>query len=133
MSNTPNPTLARRLLDQLLSITQSRNNASTVQRFKQLLDLDRVDNTRDIDKPVSIPTTIYIQTGGMENPQVLNHTHEQTAASAVWLVVHSLQRYPNVTTVDPTGDEVCGAVSYLDMNTVQITFSVPMTGTAYCS
>jgi hypothetical protein len=57
----------------------------------------------------------------------------QPEAMAVWTIVHNLGFMPNVTTVDSSGRAVRGAVQYLDLNTVQITFSDPFTGAAFLS
>lgn len=50
--------------------------------------------------------------------------------SAVWVIHHNLMTYPVVTTVDLNGDEVIGDVTAPDINTVVVTFVMPMAGTA---
>lgn len=57
---------------------------------------------------------------------------EQTfaAPSIHWVVVHNLDAYPVVTTIDLNGDEIVGAVTYPDRNTVVIDWLVPFSGTA---
>lgn len=63
--------------------------------------------------------------------QDLSHTHAQAVPAATWTVAHGLGKCPGVTVVDSAGDQVVGAVSYPDANTVVITFSAAFAGTAY--
>lgn len=62
-----------------------------------------------------------------------SYTHDQATASATWTVVHNLGYYPNVAVVDSAGSEVIGEISYLDVNTVEITFANAFGGKAYLS
>jgi len=57
---------------------------------------------------------------------------EQTFAnsSLQWVVVHNLDTYPIVTTLDLNGDVIVGDVTYPDKNTVVIDWLVPFAGTA---
>lgn len=47
-----------------------------------------------------------------------------------WLIVHNLDTYPVVTTVDLNEDEIVGDVTTPDRNTVVVNFAVPVSGTA---
>lgn len=59
-------------------------------------------------------------------------TFEQHFATPIfnWVVVHNMDTYPVVTTVDLYGVEVVGDVATPDRNTVIVMFAVPMAGTA---
>lgn len=59
--------------------------------------------------------------------------YEQVQSSTVWQVDHNLGYYPNVTTVDSAGTRIEGDVSYPDITTVTVTFSVAIGGRAYLS
>lgn len=59
-----------------------------------------------------------------------NYTHTQVSASAVWNIVHNLGKYPSVTVIDSAGSKVEGDYDYVDVNTVQLTFSAAFAGTA---
>jgi GTP cyclohydrolase III len=131
MSSIPNPALAQRLMSQLLSIIQSRNNSNTITKFKEILQLEKVDNTRDVDKPVSNQTALVIQTGEVTNARPLNFTFSQNNASTSWTVVHNLNRRPTVSIVNSLGEEIYGDIFHFNVNTLQVTFSVPLSGTAY--
>jgi hypothetical protein len=62
-----------------------------------------------------------------------HYTHDQVVSSADWFVVHGLNYKPNVAAVDLEGNEVYGTVTYLTLNTLNIHFSAPFSGTAYLS
>lgn len=57
---------------------------------------------------------------------------EQHFADAVetWVIVHPLNTYPTVMTVDLNGEEIIGDVSMPDMSTVIVRFAMPFAGTA---
>lgn len=61
-------------------------------------------------------------------------TWAQSTPSATWIIAHSLGYRPaGVRVIDSAGNDVEGAVSYPDANTVVITFGGPFSGTAYLS
>ena len=64
---------------------------------------------------------------------IASYRHIQTVPSAVWTIPHNLGFYPNVSVVDSTGREVVGEITYVNMNTVQLTFSAAFGGEAYLS
>ena len=57
----------------------------------------------------------------------------QGTPSNVWTVVHNLNKYPNISVVDSGNTEVIGEIKYIDINTVQITFSSEFSGKAFCN
>ena len=59
-----------------------------------------------------------------------NYVHKQTEASAEWIIVHNLNKYPAVSIIDSAGDEVVGNVHYDSVNQVTITFTGAFKGTA---
>ena len=59
-----------------------------------------------------------------------NFVYEQTEASAEWIIVHNLNKYPAVSIIDSAGDEVVGNVHYDSTNQVTITFAGAFKGTA---
>lgn len=59
------------------------------------------------------------------------HTHD--VASSSWTINHNLGYFPSVTTVNQNKQEVLGDLTYVNNNTVQINFSVPVSGFAYFS
>jgi hypothetical protein len=61
------------------------------------------------------------------------YVHTQIESSAVWQISHNLGFFPNVTVQDEYEYDVIGALSYVDENTVNVTFSSSITGVAYLS
>jgi len=57
----------------------------------------------------------------------------QTTASSTWLIEHGLGFYPNVTIEDGSGNDISGAITYIDANSLQIDFNTATTGVAYLS
>jgi len=59
------------------------------------------------------------------------YVHDQTQASAAWLIQHNLGKLPSVSVVDSAGNIVVGDVRYLDINSILISFIAPFCGKAY--
>jgi hypothetical protein len=62
-----------------------------------------------------------------------SYTHQQLSASSAWTVTHNLGKYPAVEVIDSGDNVVEGDVTYLDLNTLTITFSAPFGGVASCN
>lgn len=57
--------------------------------------------------------------------------YEKNLPSSVWHVKHNLEKYPAVTVVDSAGTEVIGAIDYIDLNNVTLTFVGSFSGKAF--
>ena len=57
--------------------------------------------------------------------------HEQILPSKVWIVEHTLDKYPSVSVVDSGNNLVIGSVEYLSKNKLKISFSFEFSGKAY--
>lgn len=55
----------------------------------------------------------------------------QTTPALIWDIPHTLTKIPNVTTVDSFGVEMKGQIVYPNATTVQVKFSVAVSGKAY--
>jgi hypothetical protein len=92
------------------------------------LGYGNVNNTADIDKPISravqeaLDSISSVSQGGYE--------HSQDLIAYTWLVYHGLQKYPAVTVIGTDGIEYEGSVEHIDKNNVAIFFSQPLAGTA---
>ena len=58
-------------------------------------------------------------------------TYKQTTPSTEWLIIHNLDTFPVITTTNMSGGKIQGTETYVDNNTVKITFASPVTGIAY--
>lgn len=92
------------------------------------------NNYNDLNnKPVINGVTLV----GAQTSQTLNIIEDknfvfsQNVSSALWYVVHNLNKYPSVTVVDSGQNVVIGEVVYIDENTLQIEFTAPFSGKAY--
>lgn len=57
--------------------------------------------------------------------------YEQTSASNEWVIRHNLAKFPSVTVVDSTKRIVVGDLTYLDDNSLKVSFSGAFSGKAY--
>lgn len=90
-----------------------------------------------IQAPDTSRTVLVVQTPGVGPPGAngsgSSYFHTQGVPSNVWTIPHNLGFYPNVSAFDTQGDEIEGTQAYAGVNTVTITFSVPISGTAVLS
>ena len=67
-------------------------------------------------------------------PTVEDKTFLQYFSGLDFLQVnHQLNKFPSVTIIDSAGDEVIGAVDYIDANTLAISFGYPTSGSISCN
>lgn len=64
---------------------------------------------------------------------LVSYDHVQGSDSDVWTIEHNLGFYPSVTVFLSSGDVVEGAIEHQSTNALTITFSVPISGSAYLS
>lgn len=60
-----------------------------------------------------------------------NYVHPQGSAQTTWTVNHNLDKFPSCTVVSSTKQQVFGDVTFVDTNTLTITFAGPESGEAY--
>tara|TARA_B100000925_G_C21654380_1_gene322840 strand:+ start:167 stop:511 length:345 start_codon:yes stop_codon:yes gene_type:complete len=59
-------------------------------------------------------------------------TFVQSSASLEWVITHNLDKFPSVTVIDDTdNDVVFGDISYTNSNKLIINFSAPFSGKAF--
>lgn len=58
-------------------------------------------------------------------------TFVQAAPSDIWVVNHSLNKYPSVTLVDDTNNLIVGDTEYIDSNSLRVKFTSRVSGKAY--
>lgn len=66
-------------------------------------------------------------------PPLVSYVHTQSAAVTEWEIAHGLNFYPNVTILDSSGTIVEAEITYTNPTSLRITFSAPLSGTAYLS
>jgi hypothetical protein len=68
---------------------------------------------------------------GIPGPMGTTYTFTQASPSALWTIVHNLNRFPSVEVTDSSGRIVEGDEQYVDANTLTVAFSAPFSGEAY--
>jgi hypothetical protein len=102
-----------------------------------VIDANTVSVTFRVTPPnnVNVVVGAGVGAGGATGAaQTLGYTYSQASAATTWTISHGLTFMPNVTVVDSTGNEIFpGNVQYPNANTVQLTFSAAVGGSAYLS
>ena len=60
-----------------------------------------------------------------------HYTHRQDVASDEWDITHNLDKYPSVSIVDSSGNNIYGNINYINVNRIKIYFQSAFTGKAY--
>lgn len=82
--------------------------------------------------PETYPPNAVSSNNNSSGPSA-TYLYQQQVASAQWNINHNLNKYPNVIIIDTAGSLVMGDVKYLDMNNIQLNFSVSFSGEASLS
>lgn len=83
-------------------------------------------NQEDSIKQVPI-SAIISQSGSGDK----HFVYVQGTPRNTWTITHGLDKYPSVTVVTSTGDEVIGDIDYVDTDTVTLSFWSAFSGKAY--
>ncbi|WP_373845287.1 hypothetical protein [Clostridium sp.] len=59
------------------------------------------------------------------------YIHNQLTASNIWTIQHNLNKYPQVTVVDSSGNVVIGDIDYISQNKIIVSFQAAFSGSAY--
>lgn len=82
----------------------------------------------------NVPSVIkVIPSPGPKGSSGGNYTHNQSAVSNVWIVNHNLGYNPNVSILDSAESNVEAEIWYNNTNSLEIRFSVGISGKAYLS
>lgn len=100
---------------------------------------DTVVVTDDVTQVIvtdSGATVIAVAQQGVRGPQGpsgdLNFKQNFTNQSSV-TVAHTLGKFPSVTVIDSSEDEVIGDVRYIDLNTLTVSFAASFSGSVLCN
>lgn len=99
----------------------------------ELVDVEPIE--LELEAPTPVELDLDQSAVGPPGPPgpaaTFSHVHEQGFASTVWTIVHGLDCYPIPLVQDTANDEIEGAVNYVSLNELTITFSAAVAGTAY--
>ena len=73
----------------------------------------------------------YRDTLSIQETYKFSHIHTQTVSSSTWNITHNLNKYPSVSIVDSSNEEVIGEVEHINSNSLTVKFSAPFSGKAF--
>jgi hypothetical protein len=110
------------LQNALLPVTYMRNSLSSDNSSK--LDKGGYTGTaQDLDNRIS---ELVLDVAVADK----NHTHIQGIPSTTWTINHNLNKYPSVSVIDNSGNELEGEVHHINENTTILNFSAAVSGRA---
>lgn len=99
---------------------------------KEYVD-SRTSSTTLAFTPTSEITSTTVQ-GAIEEVRAKSkYVHTQASAATVWSVTHNLKFYPNVSIVDSALSHVMGEVTYINENSLTVSFTSAFSGKAFLS
>lgn len=98
--------------------------AEAYDRSVMAIDITQTDTDRTI-------TLTYRDNTTIADLYKFAHIHTQTAAASSWTITHNLGKFPSVSIVDSSEQEVIGEVEYVNDNTLIVKFSAAFSGKAY--
>jgi hypothetical protein len=90
-----------------------------------------VDITVTADNENRTIILTYRDTLSIQETYKFSHIHNQTVSSSTWNITHNLNKYPSVSVVDSSNEEVIGEVQYTNANSLVVKFSAPFSGKAF--
>lgn len=69
--------------------------------------------------------------GGGSSGNDKNYTHNQISSQGKWTIRHNLNKCPAIAITDSGGNQVIGDIKYIDLNTIEVSFSGAFAGIAY--
>jgi hypothetical protein len=73
----------------------------------------------------------YRDTLSIQETYKFSHIHTQTVSSSTWSITHNLNKFPSVSIVDSSNEEVIGEVEHINSNSLTVKFSAPFSGKAF--
>lgn len=111
------------------SVISVNGKTGVVLLDKTDVGLGQVDNTSDLDKPISNATQIALDLVKEDK----HYKHIQTTAEVSWLVEHNLNKLPSISTFQNDNTEIVGEIIYVDDNKIMMVFSSAVAGYAICN
>lgn len=98
---------------------------------------DFLNSSLNYTHPAQHPAEMIVETDEkqfisfIEKSRISGYVHDQIAASRVWVINHTLDKYPAVAIVDTAGNLVGGDIEYVSKSRIIATFSAEFSGKAY--
>ena len=84
-----------------------------------------------VETPAADRVVVEFVAGPPGRDADLKYHHQQAMPSASWSINHNMGKFPSVVTLDSSGSQIVGTVSYVDPNNVIVNFAYPFSGEAY--
>lgn len=100
---------------------------------KEYVDTRTGTASQIIFAPTSEISATDVQSAIEEVRAKSKYVHTQASASTTWAVTHNLKFYPNVSIVDSALSHVMGEVTYINENSLTVSFTSAFSGKAFLS
>lgn len=97
------------------------------------IGLGNVDNTSDINKPISTATQTALDTKQNIGTNYDDKAFTTSFSGSTGTVTHNMGKFPSVTIIDSAGDEIVGDIVHVSINAFTFTFSASTSGIIYCN
>ena len=91
-------------------------------KIGQPVNIEGIISNTDINITVEQMASIYADK---------HYIHNQIKSSNVWTIQHNLNKYPSVIIVDSSDNVVIGDISFIDKNSIIVSFMAEFSGKAY--
>lgn len=78
------------------------------------------------DKPINVQVGETVQINYVTGLDL--HYEQEFTDEDEFTITHNMGKYPAITVIDTAGDEVEGDYTYIDINTLVVSFSAPFSG-----
>lgn len=109
-----------------VGLTQTQIQQIQAAYDKTVMSIDITQSTTD-----RTVTLNYRDTTTIADLYKFSHVHTQAAPATQWAITHNLGKYPSVSVVDSSEQEVIGEVEYLSDSALIVRFSAAFSGKAY--
>lgn len=99
----------------------------TERRIRKLEQRSWVGSVVAVAPVVTAPASVAVPTGTSD----AHYRHVQGVAATTWTVNHNLGKFPSVTVVTSTGDEVEGSVDHVSTMQAVLSFATAFSGEAF--
>ena len=126
-------------LNGTLSLIDSSNRIATLESLIPFKVISIVDGNAIATKPYTL--NMSVEQGGIN---ILNfdvavygntsntYTHNQAVVSNTWIIEHNLNKHPSVTVIDSAETVIVpNQITYIDKNTITVSFLSAFSGKAY--
>ncbi len=106
----------------MTNINTTFNDVKIIGEIGQPINIEGILTNTDINITVEQMASIYADK---------HYIHNQIKSSDVWTIQHNLDKYPSVIIVDSSNSVVIGDITFIDKNSIIVSFVAEFSGKAY--